>query len=272
MNEVQIQGATDYQRHALTIVSPKLLAILDPTLKKTFKSENDATNYENWSYKDKLVSSFASEKSTKGAWSLDESAVERFQRLDGHPTKVSVEHPLRDRDCREAVLSFEKDALKRTAMEAGLWLWIDELDRSHKSSQSREGDRTCDAWHAVMHRREGDFGNAKYWVRRVGEHSSHAGLFQSLTLLERTSLSSLQQRVYDKLTKAGAWRGEAMVDLCAEIGASQDGEEGLLLRAIQQLEMLHLFASTSGERWSLFVTSHAIEPIRISQAELISEG
>jgi hypothetical protein len=52
---------------------------------------------------------------------------------------------------------------------AGLWLLAGDLEASHAISQS---DERSDAsfWHAVMHRREGDFSNAKYWFRRVGHH------------------------------------------------------------------------------------------------------
>lgn len=52
---------------------------------------------------------------------------------------------------------------------AGVWLLYDRLHESHTLSQSidtREGS----FWHGIMHRREGDFGNSKYWFRRVGEH------------------------------------------------------------------------------------------------------
>ncbi|WP_146394442.1 hypothetical protein [Planctomycetes bacterium CA13] len=54
-------------------------------------------------------------------------------------------------------------------VNSGLWLLAGDLDRSHSLSQdlhSAEGS----FWHGIMHRREGDFGNAKYWFRRVGEH------------------------------------------------------------------------------------------------------
>ena len=54
-------------------------------------------------------------------------------------------------------------------LEAGLWLLAGELERSHAVSQqlaTREGSY----WHAIMHRREGDFWNSKYWLRRVGNH------------------------------------------------------------------------------------------------------
>lgn len=57
----------------------------------------------------------------------------------------------------------------RSALAAGLWLYIDELDRSHAISQQLPG-ATGSFWHGIMHRREGDFSNSHYWFRRVGDH------------------------------------------------------------------------------------------------------
>ncbi len=53
--------------------------------------------------------------------------------------------------------------------QAGLWLLAGDLDGSHAISQSLASPEGS-FWHGVMHRREGDFSNAKYWFRRVGEH------------------------------------------------------------------------------------------------------
>tara|TARA_Y100000588_G_scaffold324034_1_gene356924 strand:- start:479 stop:949 length:471 start_codon:yes stop_codon:yes gene_type:complete len=52
---------------------------------------------------------------------------------------------------------------------AALWLYIDELDRSHRVSQGIE-DQTGSFWHGIMHRREGDFSNSHYWFNKVGHH------------------------------------------------------------------------------------------------------
>lgn len=59
-------------------------------------------------------------------------------------------------------------ALPASAL-AGLWLLAGDLDASHAISQSLP-DRNGSFWHGIMHRREGDFGNAKYWFHRVGRH------------------------------------------------------------------------------------------------------
>lgn len=59
-------------------------------------------------------------------------------------------------------------ALGRACLSA-LWLWFDFLDESHKISQDLPGD-TGSFWHGIMHRREGDFWNSKYWFRSVGRH------------------------------------------------------------------------------------------------------
>lgn len=52
---------------------------------------------------------------------------------------------------------------------AGIWLLHDFLAESHTISQNI--DTTSGSfWHGIMHRREGDFSNAKYWFRHVGQH------------------------------------------------------------------------------------------------------
>lgn len=52
---------------------------------------------------------------------------------------------------------------------SGLWLLAGDLDRSHTISQNI-GSADGSFWHGIMHRREGDFGNSKYWFRKVGSH------------------------------------------------------------------------------------------------------
>lgn len=63
---------------------------------------------------------------------------------------------------------------------SGLWLLAGELDRSHSLSQSIETAEGA-YWHGIMHRREGDFWNSKYWFRRVGNHAVLAELAETMT-------------------------------------------------------------------------------------------
>ncbi|MDE2125801.1 MAG: hypothetical protein KGJ62_04360 [Armatimonadetes bacterium] len=55
------------------------------------------------------------------------------------------------------------------ALVAGLWLFVDDLTRSHTVSQGIEGP-TGAWWHGIMHRREGDFNNSLYWMARASGH------------------------------------------------------------------------------------------------------
>ncbi|MDF1745055.1 MAG: hypothetical protein P1V19_15260, partial [Gimesia sp.] len=53
-----------------------------------------------------------------------------------------------------------------TAMQAGLLCLHDYLDESHQFSQSVQNQglhQAGDYWHHIMHRREPDYSNAKYW-------------------------------------------------------------------------------------------------------------
>lgn len=64
----------------------------------------------------------------------------------------------------------------RQAMCAGLYLYVDQLDLSHRISQ-RLSDATGSFWHGIMHRREGDFANSLYWFHKTGQHPAmrHVG-------------------------------------------------------------------------------------------------
>jgi hypothetical protein len=64
---------------------------------------------------------------------------------------------------------------ERPILGAGLWLYVDELDRSHRISQGAS-DSTGSFWHGIMHRREGDFSNSHYWFRKTGHHPAMDGL------------------------------------------------------------------------------------------------
>lgn len=58
---------------------------------------------------------------------------------------------------------------QRPELASALWLYVDDLDRSHTISQGIE-DTTGSYWHGIMHRREGDFSNSHYWMRRAARH------------------------------------------------------------------------------------------------------
>lgn len=55
------------------------------------------------------------------------------------------------------------------ACHSGLWLLFNFLDESHAISQDLPTDEGS-FWHAIMHRREPDAWNSKYWFRQVGNH------------------------------------------------------------------------------------------------------
>ena len=69
---------------------------------------------------------------------------------------VFGDQPIADRQMAQAAIS-------------GLWLLHGYLDQSHTLSQEIHTP-TGSYWHGIMHRREPDFPNAKYWFRRVGTH------------------------------------------------------------------------------------------------------
>ncbi len=105
---------------------------------------------------------------------------------------------------------------------AGLWLLANELDRSHRVSQdlpTQEGS----FWHAIMHRREPDAWNSKYWWRRVGNHP---------VLRELADRAPTEGYAYSNPA--------AFVDFVENVRGTQSADEEIAVR-VQYLEWRLLF-------------------------------
>jgi hypothetical protein len=129
-----------------------------------------------------------------------------------------------------------RDVEAAAACCAGLWLRYDFLDESHRISQDIETPEGS-YWHGIMHRRELDFGNAKYWFRRVGEHPLFSAL--GVEAAEHTRAHSAAP-ASDALLQQTMWNPLRFVDLC-EQAIGSGGALEMLCREIQRLEWDLLF-------------------------------
>ena len=132
------------------------------------------------------------------------------------------------------------------ALKAGLLQVNDLLHESHEFSQSVQGEgihADGDYWHAVMHRREPDYSNAKYWFRRVDAHPIFPELAQHATCLLEAS-SEVASEWNDRLIRGGRWDPSAFVDLCQACPRSETDELSRFGRNLQWIEMLLLLRHT----------------------------
>ncbi len=138
------------------------------------------------------------------------------------PEQTLVPHSVRDTDMASACL-------------AGLWLYHDFLDESHKLSQDIDTP-TGSYWHGLVHRREPDYDNARYWFRRVGVHPVFGPLREAAAeLVGSGELPSAAAFLRSK----SAWDAFAFIGLCQAAAGRVPLE--MLCRQIQRREWELLF-------------------------------
>lgn len=123
--------------------------------------------------------------------------------------------------------------------QSGLLLWNDALEPSHTLSQSLHS-ATGSYWHGIMHRREPDFGNAKYWFRKVGDHAAYRSLAEAAVLLLRDYGDGYSQTFKSEL-EVGGWDAFGFVDRCEKAVRGKEPPEVVdLLEKIQEMEIKNL--------------------------------
>lgn len=109
-----------------------------------------------------------------------------IQRLFIHETALNVPFPTEPTDYERVIrLRETSDGTLLAITEpggdpgfvplvrAGLFYHLNALEDAHRLVQEATGDAAA-YWHAMIHRRERDFENARYWLRRAGEQPPFA--------------------------------------------------------------------------------------------------
>ncbi|HEY4329282.1 MAG TPA: hypothetical protein VGN88_06075, partial [Phycisphaerae bacterium] len=120
----------------------------------------------------------------------------------------------------------------------GLWLLADDLDKAHKICQEVPTSHGS-AWHAIVHRREGDFWNSKYWWHRAAG-IKWRGLADHLPESLATVPGQATAAVMRSLS-GPAYDPSIIVDLVEANAARPTPEMTAALVIVQRVEWLALF-------------------------------
>ena len=128
------------------------------------------------------------------------------------------------------------------AAMAGLYLYFSCLDQAHEIAQSIHSGEGA-YWHGVVHRREPDPSNARYWFQQVPSHPIFPELARSAAGIE-ARFPQLQ------VSLSGRWDPIRFVAICEEARRQPDSPLCRMALELQRAEwqlMFHYCASVESE-------------------------
>ncbi|MSU32498.1 MAG: hypothetical protein EXS25_07550 [Pedosphaera sp.] len=173
--------------------------------------------------------------------SLPTSSIQRFwdltltptlPDLDGGP-RLGIRPKVSLQDSIDLLLSDLATAPRQSVLIlATAFLFNDHHDDAHDLIEDLKCPEGC-LIHSLLHRREPDYWNARYWLRRNPNHP----IYRRLTsYLKAQSMGAAEMIVFQRLTLSGVVDPIALVDECVNYAGKPDQLESLFLKRVQHAE------------------------------------
>jgi len=163
----------------------------------------------------------------------DPRPLERLVRGKPNAAGKKAVEALTKRDMKDA-----KDSKSLPLVQGALYLCFDCWKEAHELADAHEGTAAGHWLHAIVHRREPDAGNSKYWYAKV---SPPARVFEAIGLealafLKKAPVPELES-LAQELQKTKIWTPAAFVELCDKFKEGEPGSPGYrALAHIQEIE------------------------------------
>jgi hypothetical protein len=120
----------------------------------------------------------------------------------------------------------------RAAAAAGLWLYFSCFEEAHDLVSQAETPE-CELWHAILHRREPDSGNAAYWFRKAGKHPTFSPTARAA--------NEILKRLPDAEFRLDKWDPFAFIAFCERARSQPSSTQEVAAMEIQRAEWQILF-------------------------------
>ena len=118
------------------------------------------------------------------------------------------------------------------AIRSALYLWNDCLDESHRLSQSLKTS-IGSYLHGIMHRREPDYRNAKYWFRNTGNPPIASAISSSIM----DAFPDDSALLPPPLSREKSWNPASFVDACEQAAGQSGAAAYQILQQLQDIEI-----------------------------------